>query len=156
VSAGWAARFFSLIRRWGRLSRARDVAGRERLHAAHVEHDEAGMPRVQGDVDVPAVGLEGEQLLEVGPGLGRRGGGHVGHGSSACSRAGIVPPLNEGQCARTRAADPEAGTTMYVKILPMPRPLRPDRRRVAALAYDRMAAFEFGIVAEVFGCPGPR
>ena len=45
---------------------------------------------------------------------------------------------------------------MYVKILPMPRPPRPDRRRVAALAYDRMATFEFGIVVEIFGLPRPE
>ena len=42
---------------------------------------------------------------------------------------------------------------MYVKILPMP---RVDRRRVVALAYDRMATFEFGIVVEVFGLPRPE
>ena len=33
---------------------------------------------------------------------------------------------------------------------------RVDRRRVVALAYDRMAAFEFGIVVEVFGLPRPE
>jgi len=34
--------------------------------------------------------------------------------------------------------------------------LRRDLRNVAALAYDGMAAFEFGIVAEVFGLPRPE
>jgi AraC family transcriptional regulator, transcriptional activator FtrA len=33
---------------------------------------------------------------------------------------------------------------------------RVDRRRVVALAYDRMATFEFGIVVEVFGLPRPE
>ena len=33
---------------------------------------------------------------------------------------------------------------------------RVDRRRVVALAYDRMAVFEFGIVVEVFGLPRPE
>jgi AraC family transcriptional regulator, transcriptional activator FtrA len=42
---------------------------------------------------------------------------------------------------------------MCVKILPM---ARVDFRRVVALAYDRMATFEFGIVVEVFGLPRPE
>jgi AraC family transcriptional activator FtrA len=33
---------------------------------------------------------------------------------------------------------------------------RVDRRRVVALAYDRMATFEFGIGVEVFGLPRPE
>src|SRR5882672_9282324 len=33
---------------------------------------------------------------------------------------------------------------------------RVDRRRVVALAYDRLATFEFGIVVEVFGLPRPE
>src|SRR6185503_3229210 len=33
---------------------------------------------------------------------------------------------------------------------------RIDRRRVVALAYDRLAIFELGIVVEVFGLPRPE
>jgi AraC family transcriptional activator FtrA len=42
---------------------------------------------------------------------------------------------------------------MFVKILPMS---SLDRRRVAALAYDGLCTFEFGIVVEVFGLPRPE
>ena len=42
---------------------------------------------------------------------------------------------------------------MFVKILPMS---SLDRRRVAALAYDGLCTFEFGIVVEVFGLSRPE
>lgn len=43
--------------------------------------------------------------------------------------------------------------TIYVKILPM-RP--PNRRTVAALAYDGLCTFELGIAVEIFGLPRPE
>lgn len=38
----------------------------------------------------------------------------------------------------------------------MPNPSQPSNRTVAAIAYDGMATFEFGIVAEVFGLDRPE
>lgn len=42
---------------------------------------------------------------------------------------------------------------MFVKILPM---VRRDPRLVAALVYEDLCTFEFGIVVEVFGLPRPE
>lgn len=45
-----------------------------------------------------------------------------------------------------------AGKTFFVKILPM----ASTRHTVAALAYDGLCTFEFGIAVEVFGLPRPE
>lgn len=47
-----------------------------------------------------------------------------------------------------------AGSTVIVSIMPKPTPSR--RHTVAAVVYDDLATFEFGIVAEVFGLDRPE
>jgi hypothetical protein len=54
-------------------------------------------------------------------------------------------------CGVMDLSRPEAGLTISVKILPMR-----DLRRVAAVAYQGLCTFEFGVVVEMFALPRPE
>ena len=54
-------------------------------------------------------------------------------------------------CGAMDSSRPEAGLTTSVKILPMR-----DLRRVAAVAYQGLCTFEFGVVVEMFALPRPE
>ena len=117
------------------------------LRGAHVEQHEIQLASNESGVDVPAVGLESQQLFEVIERSSRVGGGDCGDRSESKCRHGcyceLFPEINR-----------EAETPIYAKILPMAQ--RRDFRHVAALAYDGMGSFELGIVSEVFGISRPE
>src|SRR5690348_6755661 len=61
------------------------------------------------------------------------------------------------ECAYGAPRDPSLQLAVMpntIKIMPSPLPSR--NRRVAALLYERLCPFEFGIAAEVFGLPRPE
>ncbi len=67
----------------------------EQLRTAHVEHHEAGLVVLQGEVHVPAIRLELQERREVRECFVRRGGGDVGDGTGYFNQ-GHVPSLPAG------------------------------------------------------------
>ena len=117
------------------------------LGGAHVEQYEILLAGGESGVDIPAVGLEGQQLLEV---IER--GGRIG-GRDSCD-------VRESECRHSvinlRLSSQRIERQKRQYALKFCQMARRDFRWVAALAYDRMGAFELGIVSEVFGLSRPE
>ncbi|HXS21314.1 MAG TPA: transcriptional regulator FtrA [Steroidobacteraceae bacterium] len=101
-------------------------------------------------MDIPAVGLESEEPLEVRQGIAVWGGGDrcdvVWHES--------ILPETCAQLPASSAGWQSAKMPCTIEIMPKARGAR--NRLVAALLHEKVASFELGIVADIFGLPRPE